>query len=818
MEYIAHIRKKDEKIQTVKVHLEEVKDGCEQLGEKIGVRHLAGLAGWLHDLGKNTTLFMEYIQRAVAAQKTGDASQRPRKGSVDHSTAGGRLVYRRYHRKGAKDAEKMAAEWIANCIISHHQGLRDFIDSNKTSPFLKRVDENKEEVIERGYEQAKSTFFMWHSEKELDAYFAKAVEELEWLVAIIVKNELSMITCSLLIKYLFSCLIDADRTNSRQFEEEEEAKPTENFHSFFNRSYNALMRKFGELEQSKDAAKPINRLRREMSLQCDEFAIRPSGIYTLSIPTGGGKTLASLRYALKHALERDKQRIIYIVPYTTIIEQNAQEIRDILNENDMILEHHSNVIEEEDAPENVADAEAYDLHKKKIRLAKDTWDRPIIFTTMVQFLNTFYAKGTRNVRRLHQLSNAVIIFDEVQSVPVKCISLFNAALNFLHIFGRSSLLLCTATQPSLEKVKHRLHLSNENEIISNLDKVGKYFKRLEIKDRITSAGWKAKELADFVLDRMDKVDNILVIMNTKSAVRKLYKELKGRQKSSECDAKIFHLSTNMCAAHRKEVLDNLIEDLKPERKERVICISTQLIEAGVNISFQCVVRSLAGLDSIAQAAGRCNRHGEVAIRQVYIIKSADESLKKLKEIGIGAKQTQRVLDDMKEDPKLYGGELLSKAAMQAYFKYYYAHFEEDMNYRIEKLGGNKQMFDLLDSNLEYAEGYFDKSDEISELINYAALGTAEQHFEAISNSGRAVLVPYGEGKKLIKDLNGDLQAGKLGDLLRKLQPYVVNIQMEVLETLDKQGDISPLLNGEILALTERAYSKIFGVELDGENV
>ncbi len=814
MDYIAHIREHDGKIQTVHEHLKEVKEACEQLGGKIGAGHLAGLAGWLHDLGKNTTAFKNYIQLAVAAAQHEDAKA-PKRGSVDHSTAGGRLVYRKYHQKSTKNTEKMAAEWIANCIISHHQGLRDFIDPGKTSPFLKRVDDEKEADIEQGYEQANAVFFEQNSEAELDAYFAKAAAELEQLIAVMQKYKLPRITCSLLIKYIFSCLIDADRTNSRQFEEEEAAEPAADYGPFFKRSYEALMRKLDEMDEAEDADHKINRLRRDMSLQCDAFALRPSGIYTLSIPTGGGKTLSSLRYALKHALETGKQRIIYIVPYTTILEQNAQEVRDILQEHDMILEHHSNVIEEHDPPEDPAEAEAYDVRRKQIKLARDTWDRPIIFTTMVQFLNTFYAKGTRNVRRLHQLSNAVIIFDEVQSVPIKCISLFNAALNFLHAFGRSSLLLCTATQPALDGVKHRLQLKEDAEMIKNLDEVGLSFKRVEVVDRTTPSGWKAEELADFVLDRLDEIDSALIILNTKTAVRKLFAELEERQRSGDCDARLFHLSTNMCAAHRKDVLEKLKNALASEEKERVICVSTQLIEAGVNISFGCVVRSLAGLDSIAQAAGRCNRHGKDAIRHVYVMKSADEVLTHLKEISIGADQTQRILDDMKEDPKLYGGELLSKAAMQAYFSYYYALIKDKMQYHVEKLDDN--IFELLEINKNFAAGYKGRHGQLPDLVSFSALATAEQHFEVISNSSRTVLAPYGEeGERLILDLNGELKAGELSKLLRQLQPYVVNIYEHEFRKLEKNGDIQYLLHGEVLALRENAYSKQFGVETDGE--
>lgn len=581
---------------------------------------------------------------------------------------------------------------------------------------------------------------------------------------------------------------------------------------FFRRSYDKLMATIHSFEQAEDADHPINRLRSEMSAQCKTYALLESGIRTLSIPTGGGKTLASLRYALKHALAKQKERIIYIVPFTTIIEQNAKEIREILQEDDMILEHHSNVIEDI-KPES----EEYNAHKEKIKLARDHWDRPIIFTTMVQFLNVFYAKGTRNARRLHQLANAVLIFDEVQAVPIKCISLFNAALNFLNTLGHSSILLCTATQPALSYVKNKLHLPQEAEIIANLNQVGKNFKRVELVDRTTPLGWDAEELADFVDGNLEEVKSVLVILNTKSAVRKLFTALQSKF-SSDSDVLLFHLSTNMCAAHRKAKLEEVKEALKNstlENGKKVICVSTQLIEAGVNISFECVIRSLAGLDSIAQAAGRCNRHGKDPIRKVYIIRSADETLTSLPEIRIGADNTQRVLVDFNENPVCFGHDLLSAAAMRVYFEYYYKQIENELNYYIPKL--DKHMFDLLNKNKDYHEYYKKKLNQNPEILSRPAFATAEQHFEAISNATTAVIVPYNdEARKLILDLNGDLDISELGELLHKSQQYVVNLYAPELKKLDKAGDVYPLFNGSVLALRETAYSLLFGIESTGE--
>lgn len=814
MTYIAHIRQKDNKIQTVPDHLVEVQHGAEQAGEKIGIKNLAGISGLLHDMGKYTELFCNYIQEAVA-----NPDNPPRRGSVDHSTAGGKLMHERYHTSEANPLAKCTAEWIANCIISHHQGLRDYISPDQTSPYIERVVTREL----KQYEQAKEEFFKHTPPEELDALFELATSELQHYIKIIKQHKLPPITGSLLMKYMFSCLIDADRTNTRRFEENETSAESTDHRSFFQKSYTLLSQHLAGLEQKDSANTPINQLRREMSRQCEEFAFLPSGVYTLSIPTGGGKTLASMRYALKHAIEHKKERIIYIVPFTTIIEQNAAEIRSILQNDDMILEHHSNVVDDkfEDRHES-DDGETYEIRTKNLKLARDHWDRPIIFTTMVQFLNTFYAKGTRNVRRLHQLSNAVIVFDEVQSVPVHCISLFNAALNFLHVIGRSSLLLCTATQPGLDFVKHKLHFSNEPEIIQNLDHVGRSFKRVELHDLTPQApaGWGAEELSVFVQEQMREVNSLLVILNTKTAVRKLFETLNEAQWLQDESIRIVHLSTNMCPAHRKDVFsgneeqDGLIQRL--EKGERIICVSTQLIEAGVNISFECVVRSLAGLDSIAQAAGRCNRHGKDESRNVYIVRASDEVLTHLPEIKIGAEKTERVLQDFRDDPASLGDDLLSSKAITRYFEYYFHHIEDKMHYPIKQLE-QKNLFDLMDRNRYYVDAYKNRHAKPPEVLNHYAIATAEKYFEAISNHATGVIVPYGEqGKNLILDLNGELEPNELGDLLRKAQQYTVNIYDQELRKLEKNGDVIHLMHGQVLALVEPAYSELFGVEPKGE--
>ncbi|GFZ76855.1 hypothetical protein GCM10008018_22900 [Paenibacillus marchantiophytorum] len=449
MGYIAHIRESDGKIQTVEDHLSGVQALAEVYGEKLGVKHVTGLAGLLHDMGKYTDEFKSYLLEAV---NNPDAP--PKRGSVDHSTAGGKLLHILFHTDKLSMYPALLAEIVGNAIISHHSYLHDYLSPKLESPYLNRV-EKALDVQE--FERSKGCFFkLVMSEAKLEEYAAEAAKELEIYLD---KPSPATIECKLMFlsKFIFSALIDADRTNTRLFEENIAVESQQDRNVLFESYYEKLMKEINAYQAREDAQTPINLLRREMSDQCDAFAEKPSGIYTLSIPTGGGKTLASLRYALKHARLYDKKRIIYVVPFTTIIEQNARDVRRILDDDAHILEHHSNVVD--DADDEDEEIDGLINTRQKLKLAKDNWDSPIIFTTMVQFLNTFYAKGSRNIRRLHNVTESVLIFDEVQKVPVSCVSLFNQALNYLKIYGEASLILCTATQPALDYVERKLDMN-----------------------------------------------------------------------------------------------------------------------------------------------------------------------------------------------------------------------------------------------------------------------------------------------------------------------------------------------------------------------
>lgn len=804
MNYIAHIREDDKKIQTVEEHLQETKSIAEMHGEKIGIKYLAGLAGLLHDLGKYSMDFQHYILEAV-----NNPDNAPKRGSVDHSTAGGKLLYELFHNNSKNGFLKLVAEIVGNSIISHHSYLKDFLNPNLESDYLKRVEQK--EIND--FEQIKHLFFNNVMNKdELLVYANKAAKEVELILKSgkIVSPEKKLM---FLTKFVFSILIDADRTNTRCFEENINYFEEMNYDSksLFKSYYEKLMEKINSFDKN---SSKINLLRSEMSDLCDSFGEKPSGIYTLSIPTGGGKTLASLRYALKHAIEYKKKRVIYVVPFTTIIEQNAEEVRKILNDDRNILEHHFNVIEDEEeiSEDSVNFGDTYISKNQKLKLAKDNWDSPIIFTTMVQFLNVFYAKGNRNIRRLHNLCDAVIIFDEVQKVPTSCISAFNDALNFLNFYGKSSLILCTATQPALDFVDHSLAIKENAEIVNNLDTVIEEFRRVDIVDCASEQVFNNEMLSDFVIELLEDNISILVILNTKKVVKDLYERLK----KIRIDASIYHLSTSMCAAHRNDILAEVKEKLK--NKERVICVSTQLIEAGVDISFQCVIRSLAGLDSIAQAAGRCNRHGEMERKPVYIIDHIEENLTRLKEIDRGKNISKRIFKDLKRDKTIYGGNVLSRQAMEKYFKEFYAELKNDLNYYIRPL--QTYMTNLLISTRnesDYHKAYKAKYGKELPLFIVNSYGTAAEYFEVIKDLTTTVIVPYKEGKEMIATLNSNPSISELDRLLKVAQRYSVGIYDYEKEHLLKNEGLESYFDGKVYVLKEGSYDKEYGLNIENDS-
>ncbi|MGH4118784.1 CRISPR-associated helicase Cas3' [Clostridium sp.] len=793
----AHINPITFKEQSVKEHLYNVSIMSKEYGAKISLDATGELIGILHDMGKGTKKFDSYIRYSSKHPK-----DKSLKGTINHSTAGAKYIYDNFY--NADDQyQKFTAQIISLAICSHHGGLIDCLDLKGMDKFTDRMSPHKDVLYDEALNYFKEECFEIEQIKEL---FNKATKEIKAILIKINKIDSSArfkwFAFGMLEKYLFSCVIDADRYDTYTFMEGKEQN--------INIDRVVLWNELSALLEFKLEGYPkvtkIDLLRVEVSSSCKDFAVNKPGIYHLSVPTGGGKTLSSLRYALAHAREFKKDRIFYIIPFTTIIDQNAKEIKDILGHEDMILEHHSNLVIDY-SKDNDEELEAY-------KLLTERWDSPIILTTMVQFLDTLFSGGTQGARRIHNLANSVIIFDEIQAIPIKCINMFNSAINFLSNICNATVILCTATQPLLEKTEMPIKLSEKSNIIPNAHEKFEQFKRVNLEDKMIVGGYSANSLKNFIIDKMNHVKSLLVILNTKNSAKEVFNELQAANKElpKEKQYILFHLSTNMCPSHRMSILKDMRDKLG---EERVICISTQLIEAGVNISFGCVVRSLAGLDNIAQAAGRCNRHGENEdCSEVYIVNIEGENVSKLVDIKAGQQCTERVLRDFKENPNIFDNDLLSQRAMERYYKYYFYERRNQMNYTLSKENSDKSMYGILSGNTEAANEFSSRNGYKAKLMLKQAFKTAGKEFQVIDQNTTGIIVPYGEGEHLITLINGECSLSELKQYLKRAQQFSVNLFEQDRRKLEEKGALIGLKNNAVIALRKEFYTDEVGVTFD----
>lgn len=810
--FLAHISEDGVRRQSLAEHCRNVAAFCKASGESFGMPTFLYLIGLLHDAGKAKLEFLQYLQ-------SGDPSMR---GKINHSACGARLSSDRWREGGGIKA--LAADLIALTICSHHGGMLDCLDVEGNDLLHSRVYPQRETRYEESLENYCAQCAPL---EELDTLFEKGVIE---LTAVLQKmgaegaGDDVQLCCLLgmLARLIYSCLIDADRWDSYLFEadqNEEEYRP----------DWDELDQRLEAYLQTLAPRGHIDLLRQEISADCLAFAQRESGTYRLLVPTGGGKTFSSLRFALAHAKAKQKQHIFYLVPYKTIIEQNAQAIRKALGiaqGEPTVLEHHSDVAfgEEDDEDEAL----------KKWQLLTQRWDSPIILTTMVQFLEALFSGKSQAARRFHVLADSVLILDEVQSLPVKDIHLFNMAINFLRSVCGATVVLCTATQPELGAVRYPLHYTENGDMIAAVAERFAAFRRTRIIDRRRQGGYDLAALSAFVQGTVEKNQNTLVVLNTKAAAKKLFVALRERSQSLPEEERplLYHLSTSMCPEHRLEVLETIKGELHPGGR-RLICISTQLIEAGVDISFACVVRSLAGLDSIAQAAGRCNRNGESDQKEVYVVNcdAQLEQLGQLREIRLAQNAAQRVLDEFKEDPGAFDNDLLSPKAMSRFYFYNYGQQASEMNYTVqahevtivkkvgdrlekEKLPSKKvELFDLYSKNMA---GRSNSKGEAARRKLDQAFATAGKLFKAIDSDTRAVIVPYGtEGKALAAELLSEESLKQAPRLLRKAQRFAVNLWPESVARLQREDALLYLEDMGIVLLKEGFYSAEFGVNFEG---
>lgn len=779
--FTAHIRTIKENVerQTVWEHSSGTAERAETYVERMGVSVIARLQGMLHDAGKLCEDFNRYIL----------GENEFRRGEIDHCYAGAKYLMQIAEQTREKEMIE-TARFISHTLISHH-GLHDWIDECGQDYFRKRI------AKEERYEEIHQNLLRMLPEQEwLDLLYAAKEEYLEIKKKIFSaakqgsqnQQETKIQTAFYMgqfERFMQSVLVDADRTDTADFQMNKATEEVFEEHIWEQFAEN-VEKKCREFAKKTDF---ISRLRCDISDRCRHYAEQERGICRLIVPTGGGKTISSLRFAVHYCKKHKKERIFYIAPFRTILEQNCEEWKQILGA-EYVLEHHSDMIASFETGEEVAEYE----------LRSDKWDLPVIMTTMVQFMNTFFSGRMDSVRRMHRLCNSVMIIDEIQSLPAECTFLFNLQMNFLSAVGKSVIVLCSATQPVLEKLQYPLQIPDyESSMTGDYTEDFQAFKRTELISALRKTQYTYKEAAEFCLEKYRTNGNVLFVVNTKAAAFEIYQEL---CKQKDADMRIAHLSTHMCPEHRKTLIQDLKETVK---NEKVICVTTQMIEAGVDISFPCVIRSLAGMDNAAQAAGRCNRNGEYGSScKVYLVNLCEEKLGSLKAIKTAQAASNCVLSSKAVR------DLLSPETMELYFERYYEERCRDLSYNVKDDGKKTDLLDLLSLNQRW------NSNSKKGSYRVQAFQTAGKLFQMIDAPDVSVVVPYNEeAKELIAQLWAGANDYELILLMRKLQKYTVGLYEQVRRKLQSEEAVKLLPCG-VWVLEEGYYDHESGIVMKGK--
>ena len=808
---VCHIRKNDEENKKKDPYLAHVIPETHQiqplLNHHTNVRHLilnncpleiltsvAWLAATFHDCGKYGPEFQAYMEEVL--EKAGEEVKR----NVDHSTAGGRLIT-------SLAPGMLASKIISTAIYSHH-GLADCINMESGRSL---EEERNEKKID--YDTITERFFQYTDidviQEHIDRAKADSLKIMDSIAEMINRDKPSVygsgnFYLGMYERLLVSLLIDSDWSDTASFFEqkglprrlskEETQHIWEQSIAYFE-DYLSTLTARDEKKKS-----PLNVIRQEISDICLKAAEQPDKLYCLTVPTGAGKTFSGLRFALHHAQKYEKQHIMYVAPFNSILEQNAEEIRNAVGNNEFVLEHHCNIVKES------ADEE------EKYRRLTETWDCPIIVTTAVQVLNTLFSGRKRDIRRMHSLCNSIIIFDEVQAFPINCTELFNLAVNFLSAFCNTTVVLCSATQPTLAKLPKNC-MFDADHMVRNVDRYSEEFKRTKIQDMtdLVSGGMSVNDLKNFIDEIFPDEESILVIVNTKACAKALYELLEGCYNDT---CILYHLSTNMCPKNRQEQLDEIKQSL--DRTKRVICVSTQLVEAGVDFSFRCVIRSMAGLDNIIQAAGRCNRNKKNPdAGPVYIVRMSPEAehLSGLPDIKAAQEAMETVLHQYRTCPESLDGKLDSQKAVAFYYRQFYLKMVNiKTNYPASYRNTPCNLVDLLSDNKLGKSQYTNVHGHRAKNVLNQAFKTAGELFRVIpDDEGVKVVVEYDEEtKKLLNELdNPYLGLKEQKEILRKLQVYTVGISEYRKEKLGRA--VTSVCQGNVLVLSENYYSKKTGV-------
>lgn len=722
-------------------HLTNVANVAGDYAAVFGGQKFAEVCGWLHDFGKYSHEFQDYIRRVI----NGEHAVR---GETVHALQGALYAFRHLGNVGIADI-------IVNIVASHHGALTDMLGAHGRVSEERLICNGTQrgKMLSESYEEVKSVPEAGQVLCQIDE--RKLTEEIKTVLLKIKEKSLDrFFGYHLFVRMVYSCLVDADRCDAAGIDGRIREPPWDEIEDSVERRVAAF-----------SADTPLNKIRARISHQCLAAGERGSGIYTLSVPTGGGKTLSSLRFAVRHAKVNHLKRIIYVIPFLSIIDQTAMELRRVFGErtDEWMLEHHSNVVlQEEDDEDGGA--------RKTLT---ERWDCPIVVTTMVRFLETVFSNRASDLRKLHNMAESVLVFDEIQALPIRCAYLFNTAINFLHRLCGATAVLCTATQPALtdpQKVKKNIVLSDKPSLVALSAHEMDLFKRVRFENK-TRQPMTACEVAEFAKGFVEQGANVLVVLNTKKTALEVY-----RNCLVPAGVDKMYLSTDLCAQHRKDNIARAAENMRSPVRRQTLCVSTQLIEAGVDLSFDVVIRASAGIDSIVQAGGRCNRNGEKTSRQpVYIVEVSDEDLSRLPGIVAAKNAARRTFDD------LPGAELTDSNVLERYYLYLYDSQASDMGYPVKEGKPGETVYGILDRNESDVDLYRQLTGGAKCYRGCpAAFARAAECFHVIEGGQIATVVPYAPYRERILALISEF--GKTFDpktrvrILRHLQPYTVSIR------------------------------------------
>ena len=738
MEYYAHTaetatgeRLNQEHWQPLSEHLRNVADKAQKFGEQFDLA--AKWAGLLHDLGKYRDPFQEYL-----------AGKRPGSVETHHAVYGAALAFQQ--------------NWLgpAFAIAGHHTGLHNVSDlqalvcaekynaTNRLNSLIKQFESELEKIPEK---LAEPEFAAPDKDKAVTEFY---------------------------VRMLFSCLVDADSLDTEQFSIGRERQPAKLDAPLLLKRLQAHLSKF-------DASRELNKLRNRVFEDCLTKAKDPPGFFSLTVPTGGGKTFSGMAFALEQARRHGMKRIIVVIPYLSIIEQNAAEYRKVLDPQNegIVIEHHSAVVVKDD-----------EQSRSSEELATENWDAPIIVTTSVQFIESLFANRTSKCRKLHNIANSVVLLDEVQTLPSHLLNPLLHVLRDLQKNYHTSFVFSTATQPAFSRstsLSNGFNTNEVKEIVSQPEELFQKLSRVVYEVRTSENDW--AELAEEWANN----SQALGVVNTRKQAAEWWEILRNSLKEQELRGdklearlrSVLHLSSAMCAEHRTQVLNKVHRRLKEDR----FCwlVATQVVEAGVDIDFPLVYRAFGPLDSIVQAAGRCNRERRLPDKgQVVVFRPTHAKLPG----GVYRVATDiaaRLLDPLSTDD-LSGDPDLFRRYFSELFQYVPTDYQHQRECSIQ---------------------------EDREALRFREVA---RKAKVISDDTRAVIAPMQEAMEEVDAIRERPQTDVhrfTREDLRGLQRFMVNLHLRDFQKLDMMGLLHPLLPGmELSVLNEAAYHEHLGVVID----